>query len=189
MDFFFLLPNLTFFFQKKQREFEEYIRDKYITAKADFRTLLKETKFITYRCVPWNVSCQQFLSLLVLTRMAKAYFAFTHMLTLLASKDKKKPSFIKDQRQPTHLYLTFFLKERAQMPILILCYPPIQFFKQTSVFASLFFRSAPTVNNPSLSVVFTSSEDYSVLLNHSEACNHPSSVKKIFFLRGKQFAG
>ncbi|XP_030359510.1 transcription elongation regulator 1 isoform X5 [Strigops habroptila] len=35
--------------RKKQREFEEYIRDKYITAKADFRTLLKETKFITYR--------------------------------------------------------------------------------------------------------------------------------------------
>lgn len=105
---FFFLSNLTFFFQKKQREFEEYIRDKYITAKADFRTLLKETKFITYRCVQWNVSCLQFLSLLVLTRMAKAYFAFTHMLTLLTSKDKKKPTFIKDQRQPTHLYLTFF---------------------------------------------------------------------------------
>ncbi|XP_005996147.1 transcription elongation regulator 1 isoform X1 [Latimeria chalumnae] len=35
--------------RKKQREFEEYIRDKYVTAKADFRTLLKETKFITYR--------------------------------------------------------------------------------------------------------------------------------------------
>ena len=35
--------------RKKQREFEEYIRDKYITAKADFRTLLKEIKFITYR--------------------------------------------------------------------------------------------------------------------------------------------
>ncbi|XP_041444658.1 transcription elongation regulator 1 isoform X1 [Xenopus laevis] len=35
--------------RKKQREFEEYIRDKHITAKADFRTLLKETKFITYR--------------------------------------------------------------------------------------------------------------------------------------------
>ncbi|XP_032885877.1 transcription elongation regulator 1 isoform X2 [Amblyraja radiata] len=35
--------------RKKQREFEEYIRDKYITAKADFRTLLKETKFVTYR--------------------------------------------------------------------------------------------------------------------------------------------
>eukprot|EP00062_Callorhinchus_milii_P007124 gi/632948417/ref/XP_007889587.1/ PREDICTED: transcription elongation regulator 1 isoform X2 [Callorhinchus milii] len=35
--------------RKKQREFEEYIRDKYITAKVDFRTLLKETKFITYR--------------------------------------------------------------------------------------------------------------------------------------------
>lgn len=42
-------------FQKKQREFEEYIRDKYITAKADFRTLLKETKFITYR---WGMQCQ-----------------------------------------------------------------------------------------------------------------------------------
>uniref|UniRef100_A0A673M3R6 Transcription elongation regulator 1 n=1 Tax=Sinocyclocheilus rhinocerous TaxID=307959 RepID=A0A673M3R6_9TELE len=35
--------------RKKQREFEHYIKDKYITAKADFRTLLKETKFITYR--------------------------------------------------------------------------------------------------------------------------------------------
>uniref|UniRef100_A0A8C1VSE3 Transcription elongation regulator 1 n=1 Tax=Cyprinus carpio TaxID=7962 RepID=A0A8C1VSE3_CYPCA len=35
--------------RKKQREFEDYIKDKYITAKADFRTLLKETKFITYR--------------------------------------------------------------------------------------------------------------------------------------------
>ncbi|KAJ0061611.1 hypothetical protein NL108_005779, partial [Boleophthalmus pectinirostris] len=34
--------------RKRQREFEEYIKDKYITAKADFRTLLKETKFITY---------------------------------------------------------------------------------------------------------------------------------------------
>ncbi|KAM6969779.1 transcription elongation regulator 1 [Aplochiton taeniatus] len=35
--------------RKKQREFEDYIKDKYITAKADFRTLLKETKFITHR--------------------------------------------------------------------------------------------------------------------------------------------
>uniref|UniRef100_A0A8C5M177 Transcription elongation regulator 1 n=1 Tax=Leptobrachium leishanense TaxID=445787 RepID=A0A8C5M177_9ANUR len=35
--------------RKRQREFEEYLRDKHITAKADFRTLLKETKFITYR--------------------------------------------------------------------------------------------------------------------------------------------
>ncbi|XP_051955777.1 transcription elongation regulator 1-like [Xyrauchen texanus] len=35
--------------RKKQREFEDYIKDKYITAKADFRSLLKETKFITYR--------------------------------------------------------------------------------------------------------------------------------------------
>uniref|UniRef100_A0A3Q2UNJ9 Transcription elongation regulator 1 n=1 Tax=Fundulus heteroclitus TaxID=8078 RepID=A0A3Q2UNJ9_FUNHE len=34
--------------RKRQREFEDYIKDKYITAKADFRTLLKETKFITY---------------------------------------------------------------------------------------------------------------------------------------------
>lgn len=35
--------------QKKQREFEDYIKDKHISAKADFRTLLKETKFITYK--------------------------------------------------------------------------------------------------------------------------------------------
>ena len=41
-----VLSSLT---QKKQREFEDYIKDKYIIAKADFRTLLKETKFITYK--------------------------------------------------------------------------------------------------------------------------------------------
>ncbi|XP_031424585.2 transcription elongation regulator 1-like isoform X3 [Clupea harengus] len=35
--------------RKRQREFEDYIRDKYVTAKTEFRTLLKETKFITYR--------------------------------------------------------------------------------------------------------------------------------------------
>uniref|UniRef100_A0A671QEV3 Transcription elongation regulator 1 n=1 Tax=Sinocyclocheilus anshuiensis TaxID=1608454 RepID=A0A671QEV3_9TELE len=35
--------------RKRQREFGDYIKDKYITAKADFRTLLKETKFITYK--------------------------------------------------------------------------------------------------------------------------------------------
>ncbi|KAM9470403.1 transcription elongation regulator 1a isoform 2-T2 [Clarias gariepinus] len=35
--------------RKKQREFEDYIKDKHISAKADFRTLLKETKFITYK--------------------------------------------------------------------------------------------------------------------------------------------
>ncbi|XP_062856994.1 transcription elongation regulator 1a isoform X2 [Trichomycterus rosablanca] len=35
--------------RKRQREFEDYLKDKHITAKADFRTLLKETKFITYR--------------------------------------------------------------------------------------------------------------------------------------------
>uniref|UniRef100_A0A8B9KQ58 Transcription elongation regulator 1 n=1 Tax=Astyanax mexicanus TaxID=7994 RepID=A0A8B9KQ58_ASTMX len=35
--------------RKRQREFEDYIKDKHITAKADFRTLLKETKFITYK--------------------------------------------------------------------------------------------------------------------------------------------
>ncbi|KAA0709645.1 Transcription elongation regulator 1 TATA box-binding protein-associated factor 2S [Triplophysa tibetana] len=35
--------------RKRQREFDDYIKDKYITAKADFRTLLKETRFITYK--------------------------------------------------------------------------------------------------------------------------------------------
>ncbi|XP_046706272.1 transcription elongation regulator 1a isoform X1 [Silurus meridionalis] len=35
--------------RKKQREFEDYLKDKHILAKADFRTLLKETKFITYK--------------------------------------------------------------------------------------------------------------------------------------------
>ncbi|XP_077360828.1 transcription elongation regulator 1-like isoform X2 [Festucalex cinctus] len=35
--------------RKRQREYDDYIKDKFITAKADFRTLLKETKFITYK--------------------------------------------------------------------------------------------------------------------------------------------
>ncbi|KAI8492875.1 transcription elongation regulator [Branchiostoma belcheri] len=35
--------------RKREREFNDYIRDKFVAAKADFRTLLKETKFITYK--------------------------------------------------------------------------------------------------------------------------------------------
>uniref|UniRef100_UPI00358FEEF4 transcription elongation regulator 1-like n=1 Tax=Myxine glutinosa TaxID=7769 RepID=UPI00358FEEF4 len=35
--------------RKKEREFNDYIREKFITAKSEFRNLLKETKFITYR--------------------------------------------------------------------------------------------------------------------------------------------
>ena len=133
--------------QKKQREFEEYIRDKYITAKADFRTLLKETKFITYRCVQWNVSYQQSLSLLVLTLMAKAYFAFTHMLTLLIFRNKKKATLSKIEYSPYlplpffFLFSLFFFKERAQMLILILCYPPIQFLNILLFSLHCFFRS------------------------------------------------
>lgn len=136
-------PNLIVFLQKKQREFEEYIRDKYITAKADFRTLLKETKFITYRCVQWNVSYQQLSSLLVLALMAKAYFAFTHMLTLLIFKNNK-PTLIKGQIQPIcTLTFFFFFKERAQMSILILCYPPSSFLNILLFLLHCFFRSTP----------------------------------------------
>jgi len=35
--------------RKCEREFKDHIRDKLVAAKADFRELLKETKFITYR--------------------------------------------------------------------------------------------------------------------------------------------
>ncbi|XP_061412380.1 transcription elongation regulator 1-like isoform X9 [Lethenteron reissneri] len=35
--------------RKKEREFDEYIKEKMVAAKAEFRNLLKETKFITYR--------------------------------------------------------------------------------------------------------------------------------------------
>ena len=34
--------------QKREREFEDYIREKYVQAKADFRALLKETKLIDH---------------------------------------------------------------------------------------------------------------------------------------------
>lgn len=116
--------------QKKQREFEEYIRDKYITAKADFRTLLKETKFITYRCVWCSVSHRQSLSLLVLTLMARAYFAFTHMLTLLIFRNKKKPTFIKGQIQPisTLLFFFFFLKKGPRCQFLFCVTHPSSFW-------------------------------------------------------------
>ncbi|XP_070540573.1 transcription elongation regulator 1-like [Ptychodera flava] len=35
--------------RKREREFSDYLRDKFIAAKAEFRSLLKETKFITYK--------------------------------------------------------------------------------------------------------------------------------------------
>ena len=35
--------------QKKEREFDDYLHEKFVQAKADFRELLKETKLITYR--------------------------------------------------------------------------------------------------------------------------------------------
>ncbi|KAL3865336.1 hypothetical protein ACJMK2_006934 [Sinanodonta woodiana] len=35
--------------RKKEKEFDDYLREKYVQAKADFRELLKETKLITYK--------------------------------------------------------------------------------------------------------------------------------------------
>jgi len=35
--------------QKREKEFDDYLREKYVQAKADFRELLKETKLITYK--------------------------------------------------------------------------------------------------------------------------------------------
>ena len=37
------------FFQRREKEFDDYLREKYVQAKTDFRELLKETKVITYR--------------------------------------------------------------------------------------------------------------------------------------------
>jgi len=34
--------------QRRENEFDDYLREKYVQAKADFRELLKETKLITY---------------------------------------------------------------------------------------------------------------------------------------------
>uniref|UniRef100_A0A8C1Q910 Transcription elongation regulator 1 n=1 Tax=Cyprinus carpio TaxID=7962 RepID=A0A8C1Q910_CYPCA len=48
--------------RKRQREFGDYIKDKYILAKADFRTLLKETKFITYKSRKLMQESEQHLS-------------------------------------------------------------------------------------------------------------------------------
>lgn len=35
--------------RRREKEFDDYLREKYVQAKADFRELLKETKVITYR--------------------------------------------------------------------------------------------------------------------------------------------
>ena len=35
--------------QRREKEFDDYLREKYVQAKADFRELLKETKLITYK--------------------------------------------------------------------------------------------------------------------------------------------
>lgn len=35
--------------RKREKEFDDYLREKYVQAKADFRELLKETKLITYK--------------------------------------------------------------------------------------------------------------------------------------------
>ena len=35
--------------KKREKEFDDYLREKYVQAKADFRELLKETKLITYK--------------------------------------------------------------------------------------------------------------------------------------------
>lgn len=34
--------------QRRESEFDDYLREKYVQAKAEFRELLKETKLITY---------------------------------------------------------------------------------------------------------------------------------------------
>ena len=34
--------------QRREGEFDEYLRERYVTAKAEFRELLKETKLITH---------------------------------------------------------------------------------------------------------------------------------------------
>ena len=44
-----LYKNIPLRFQKKEREFDDYLHEKFVQAKADFRELLKETKLITYR--------------------------------------------------------------------------------------------------------------------------------------------
>ena len=37
-----------FIIQRREKEFDDYLREKYVNAKAEFRELLKETKLITY---------------------------------------------------------------------------------------------------------------------------------------------
>ncbi len=41
--------NAFLIFQKREREYNDYIHEKFVQAKADFRELLKETKTITYK--------------------------------------------------------------------------------------------------------------------------------------------
>ena len=47
--------------QKREREFDDYIHEKFVQAKADFRELLKETKLITYRSQALMTESEQHL--------------------------------------------------------------------------------------------------------------------------------
>lgn len=144
------LVNLIFFslpLQKKQREFEEYIRDKYITAKADFRTLLKETKFITYRYVQSGVPLAA-VSPSLYSDGQSILFTHTHVdIVSCRSEDASSPRGRHRLYHSTFLILFCFFKERAQMSILILCYlHPV--FKYTFIFASLLlFTFLRTLNS------------------------------------------
>lgn len=44
-----LYSTLFFFGQKREEEFNQYLRDKLADAKGDFRQLLKETHSLTYK--------------------------------------------------------------------------------------------------------------------------------------------
>ena len=46
---YFVLHTFFFFGQKREEEFNQYLRDKLADAKGDFRQLLKETHSLTYK--------------------------------------------------------------------------------------------------------------------------------------------
>jgi len=45
----FIQSFVTLYEQKKEKEFDDYLQERLIQAKADLRELLKETKLITYK--------------------------------------------------------------------------------------------------------------------------------------------
>ncbi|CAB3367370.1 Hypothetical predicted protein [Cloeon dipterum] len=93
--------------RKCEREFKEYLKDKLVAAKADFRELLKETKMITYKSL--SEGSQHLHDIEEVLKKDKRYLVLDHvtsdrkkmLLTYLEDLEKKGPPPPPTASEPT----------------------------------------------------------------------------------------